>query len=123
VNRKEKILALCELDNIPHCSTNDLPRNRLVTKVEDTRKRKKDLSKIIQALCEENEMLRSALEFYGSGEIYDDLEIRPEKRELWNIPEKWALRSMSDHWPGKRARQALSAPSPLDELINETKGE
>lgn len=61
----------------------------------------------ILLLKQQLEVYEEALRFYASGEIYDDLEIRPEKKQLWNIPEKWALRSMSDHWPGKKAREVL----------------
>ena len=60
---------------------------------------------------EENQRLKDLLdlamgtiEFYANGEIGNDLEIRPEKKDLWSIPEKWSQRSMSDHYVGKRAR-------------------
>lgn len=49
-----------------------------------------------------------ALEYYAEGSLGGDLEVRPDKKELWSIPEKWSQRSMSDHWSGKRARETLS---------------
>lgn len=65
------------------------------------------LKKEIERLKKENEALRKCVEFYAGGEIGNDLEVRPEKRELWNIPDRWAQRSMSDHYAGKLARQTL----------------
>jgi hypothetical protein len=67
-------------------------------------------------------MLKEALEFYADGAKGDDLEVRPDKKELWSIPEKWSQRSMSDHWPGKRARLALEKLKLLqDGEVNEGK--
>lgn len=75
-----------------------------------------ELEKKLQAEREKVALLRETVEFYGEGEIGNDLEIRPEKKELWSIPEKWSQRSMSDHYAGKRARQAL-------EKLKEIEGE
>lgn len=61
----------------------------------------------IRKTKEENAMMREALEFYAKGEIGNDLEVRPDKKELWAIPDKWSQRSMSDHYAGKRAREVL----------------
>ena len=61
----------------------------------------------VQAERDKVDRLKAALEFYAEGDLVGDLEIRPEKKELWSIPEQWERRSMSDHWSGKRARAAL----------------
>lgn len=55
------------------------------------------------------QLLEDALKFYADGSLGDDLEIRPDKKEIWDIPDNWSLRSMSDHWSGKKARQALES--------------
>ena len=71
-----------------------------------------DLMKEVDQLLAENTKLKAELvkerecvDYYGDGEIGNDLEVRPDKKELWSIPDKWSQRSMSDHYCGKRARQ------------------
>lgn len=61
----------------------------------------------IQALESKLAKAVEALRFYAEGEIGNDLEIRPEKKELWSIPSQWSQRSMSDHYAGKLARKTL----------------
>ena len=72
--------------------------------------RARELKKIEQ-LKKDNELMKKCVEFYAEGKIGNDLEIRPDKKDLWSIPDKWSQRSMSDHYAGKLARQTLKALS------------
>ena len=73
-------------------------------RVDDFKKENAALKSRIKELEGELEAEREVVDFYAEGELPYDLEIRPEKKDLWSIPEKWSQRSMSDHYCGKRAR-------------------
>lgn len=68
---------------------------------------REELNNRIVSMQKDNEKLKKCVEFYASGSLNGDLELLPEKVDLWAIPEKWSQRSMSDWYSGKLARQTL----------------
>lgn len=74
--------------------------NECITQAEETVKDFEELEAKLSKAVE-------ALRFYADGEIGNDLEVRPEKKDLWSIPDRWSQRSMSDHYAGKLARKTL----------------
>ena len=90
MTRREKILALCELKTVQFDTQGEQTENARLTP-------------LITALIDENEKLREALEFYASCAIEGLME-PPLGMEFMPM--------------GERARQALSASTAIDEMIN-----
>lgn len=82
-------------------------RKRVAEKFESYANLAEIVREDVPYLLEQLKGAIEVIEYYAEGAKVGDLEVMPDKKELWSIPDKWAQRSMSDHWSGKRARDFL----------------